>query len=41
MKRSRFLAQSRLRQRWFAIIIWLIHIAALGVFILLAVMSNF
>jgi predicted RNA-binding Zn-ribbon protein involved in translation (DUF1610 family) len=41
MKRSRFLAQSRLRQRWFAIIIWLIHIAALGVFILLVAISNF
>jgi hypothetical protein len=33
--RIRFLAQSRSRQRWFAIIIWLIHIAALGMFILL------
>ncbi len=30
----RFIAQPRARQRWFAIIIWLIHITALGLFIL-------
>jgi hypothetical protein len=32
--RVRFLAQSPARQRWFAITIWLIHIAALGMFML-------
>ena len=31
-----FLAQSLSRQRWFAIGIWLIHIGALGMFILIA-----
>lgn len=36
-KRVRFLAQSRSWQRWFAIIVWLIHIAALGMFILIGV----
>jgi hypothetical protein len=35
--RNRFLAQSPARQRWFALIIWLIHIAALGLFILIGV----
>jgi hypothetical protein len=35
--RSRFLALPPARQRWFAIIIWLIHIAALGLFIFLGV----
>lgn len=35
-KRHRFLAQSRTRQRWCALIIWLAHLAALGLFILLA-----
>ena len=34
--RIAFLTQSRKRQRWIAIIIWLIHIAALGAFILAA-----
>lgn len=38
VKRARFLALSPVRQRWIALTIWLIHIAALGVFILLAVM---
>jgi hypothetical protein len=28
-KRNRFIAQSRTRQRWFALGIWLIHFAAL------------
>jgi hypothetical protein len=37
-KRIRFLALSRTRQRWIAIIIWLIHIAALGMFILLGIL---
>jgi hypothetical protein len=37
-KRRRFLAQSRTRQRWWAIITWLIHIAALGLFILFGAM---
>ena len=27
-KRSRFLARSRTRQRWFALIIWMVHITA-------------
>ncbi len=27
-KRNRFLAQSRTRQRWFALIIWMVHITA-------------
>jgi hypothetical protein len=35
-KRSRFLAQSRARQRWWALGIWLVHVAALGLFIFLA-----
>lgn len=35
-QRHRFLAQSRARQRWWAIIIWLVHVAALAVFILVA-----
>lgn len=35
--RIRFLAQSSARQRWFALTIWLIHIAALGLFILIGV----
>ena len=34
VKRNRFIAQSRTRQRWFALTIWLIHIAALVLFIL-------
>lgn len=34
--RIRFLALQRKHQRWIAILIWLIHIAALGTFILLA-----
>ena len=34
-KRSRFLAQPRARQRWWALGIWFVHIAALGLFILL------
>jgi hypothetical protein len=38
VKRHRFLAQSRTRQRWCALIIWLAHVAALGLFILLAAM---
>jgi len=33
--RVRFLAQSPARQRWFAITIWLIHVAALGMFMLI------
>ena len=33
-KRNRFLAQSRARQRWFAIIVWLVHIAALVPFMI-------
>ena len=32
-KRNRFLAQPRARQRWWMLIIWIIHIAALGLFI--------
>jgi uncharacterized paraquat-inducible protein A len=36
LKRHRFLALSLMRQRWFAIVLWLIHITATGVFILLA-----
>lgn len=32
VKRDRFLAQSRTRQRWFAFMIWLIHFAALMLF---------
>jgi hypothetical protein len=36
-KRIRFLAQLPARQRWFALTIWLIHIAALGLFILVGV----
>ena len=35
-KRHRFLAQPRARQRWMALAIWFIHIAALGLFILIA-----
>ncbi len=31
--RIRFLAQSRSRQRWFALLIWLIHFAALVLFL--------
>lgn len=34
-KRRRFLAQSRTRQRWLALTIWFIHVAALGLFILI------
>jgi hypothetical protein len=34
-KRSRFLAQPRARQRWWALGIWFVHVAALGLFILL------
>ena len=37
-KRIRFLAQTRSRQRWIALAIWFIHIAALGMFILIGVM---
>lgn len=33
VKRHRFLAQSRTRQRWFALLIWLIHLAALVLFL--------
>ena len=33
VKRNRFIAQSRARQRWFALTIWLIHLAALVLFI--------
>ena len=32
--RNRFLAKSRKKQRWFVLIIWLIHFAALVVFFL-------
>src|SRR6185503_11308077 len=35
--RSRFLALPVARQRWFALIMWLIHIGALGLFILIGV----
>jgi hypothetical protein len=35
--RMRFLALSPARQRWIALTIWLIHIAALGMFILIGV----
>ncbi len=34
VRRNRFIAQSRTRQRWFTLTIWLIHIAALVLFIL-------
>ena len=34
-KRNRFLAQPRARQRWWTLIIWIVHIAALVLFILL------
>lgn len=34
VNRNRFLAQSRARQRWMAIGIWLVHITALVLFIL-------
>jgi hypothetical protein len=33
-KRHRFLAQPRSRQRWWALGIWFVHVAALGLFIL-------
>ncbi len=33
VKRNRFIAQSRTRQRWFALLIWLIHFAALVLFL--------
>jgi hypothetical protein len=36
MKRARFMALPRARQMWIALIIWFIHIAALGLFILSA-----
>ncbi len=32
VRRHRFIAQSRTRQRWFALLIWLIHFAALVLF---------
>ncbi len=35
MKRTQFLAQPLARQRWWALTIWAIHIAALGLLILL------
>jgi hypothetical protein len=35
--RSRFLALPHARQRWFALIMWLIHIGALGLFIMIGV----
>lgn len=35
MKRNRFIAQPRARQRWFALLIWLIHVAAFVTFIFL------
>jgi predicted nucleic acid-binding Zn ribbon protein len=34
VKRNRFITRSRTRQRWFALTIWLIHIAAFVLFIL-------
>jgi hypothetical protein len=34
-KRHRFLSQPRSRQRWWALTIWFIHVAALGLFILI------
>lgn len=33
-RHRRFIAQPRARQRWWAIILWLIHIGALGMFML-------
>jgi hypothetical protein len=33
--RLRFIAQPRPRQRWYALAIWLVHVAALGLFIIL------
>ncbi len=33
VRRHRFIAQSRTRQRWFALLIWLIHFAALVLFL--------
>jgi hypothetical protein len=36
--RVRFLAQTRARQRWFAITIWLNHVAALGMFMLIGLL---
>ena len=36
-KRHRFLALPRARQRWWALVIWSIHIGALVMFILLAI----
>jgi hypothetical protein len=35
MKRSRFLAQPRTRQRWLALAIWLVHISAFVLLLLL------
>jgi len=35
IQRSRFLAQPRTRQRWFALAVWLIHIGAFVLLILL------
>jgi len=35
MKRVRFLAQTRARQRWFALTIWFVHVAAFGLLLLL------
>jgi len=35
VKRHRFLAQPRASQRWWALGIWLVHVAALGLFILI------
>jgi hypothetical protein len=35
--RSRFLAMPAARQRWFAIIMWMIHIGALGLVIMIGV----
>ena len=35
VKRHRFLAQSRARQRWWALGIWLAHVAALALFLLI------
>lgn len=32
VKRIRFLAQSRTRQQWFALFVWLVHVAALVLF---------
>lgn len=34
-KRSRFLAQPRARQRWWTLTIWFVHVAALGLFVLI------